>query len=170
MTSTRQDHHIDVLDSTMTREFQVSVSPTTAAPPTTLLDHCARPTRVAVVASRPLVAAGLEAVIATEEDVQVVDTLQASPCVVDLRQRLFSCRPHVVIVEVDADSLARGGVDVLTTVHRARDIGVVIVLSDEPSRAVAALKSGARGFLLNDCEPHDIVDAVRQARRGAVPV
>jgi len=78
--------------------------------------------------------------------------------------------PDVAIVDLN---MAPGGG--LSVIRRLLDQGwkgtpIVLTVSDAEEDMASALASGARGYLLKDMEPHQVVDAVRRALRGETVV
>jgi len=78
--------------------------------------------------------------------------------------------PDVAIVDLNMPP--HGGLSLL---RRLREQGwqgasIVLTVSDAEDDMANALASGARGYLLKDMEPDDLVDAVRRALRGETVV
>ncbi|MCC6211294.1 MAG: response regulator [Burkholderiales bacterium] len=78
--------------------------------------------------------------------------------------------PDVAIVDLNMAPL--GG---LALIRRLRDEGwqgtsIVLTVSDAGDDMADALASGARGYLLKDMEPDQVVDAVHRALRGETVV
>jgi len=78
--------------------------------------------------------------------------------------------PDVAII--DLNMAPQGG---LALIRRLRDEGwkgtsIVLTVSDAEEDMADALASGARGYLLKDMEPDQVVDAVRRALRGETGV
>jgi two-component system nitrate/nitrite response regulator NarL len=78
--------------------------------------------------------------------------------------------PDVAII--DLNMAPQGG---LALIRRLRDEGwkgtsIVLTVSDAEEDMADALASGARGYLLKDMEPDQVVDAVRRALRGETVV
>jgi len=79
-------------------------------------------------------------------------------------------RPDVAIVDLNMPP--HGG---LALLRRLREEGwqgatIVLTVSDAEDDMANALASGARGYLLKDMEPDELVDAVRRALRGETVV
>jgi two-component system nitrate/nitrite response regulator NarL len=79
-------------------------------------------------------------------------------------------RPDVAIVDLNMPP--HGG---LALLRRLREEGwqgtsLVLTVSDAEDDMANALASGARGYLLKDMEPDELVDAVRRALRGETVV
>lgn len=122
---------------------------------------------VLLVDDHQLVRAGLAALLATAEDLQVVG--QAA----DGRQALEVAaeqRPDVVLMDLS--------MPVLDGVQATRQLladlpgtHVVILTSfSDRERVGEALAAGAVGYLLKDCDPRDLLAAVRSAAQGHAPL
>lgn len=79
-------------------------------------------------------------------------------------------RPDVAIVDLNLPP--HGGLALLRRLREAGWEGTAIVLtvSDAEDDMANALAGGARGYLLKDMEPEELVEAVRRAMRGETVV
>ncbi len=79
-------------------------------------------------------------------------------------------RPDVAIVDLHMPP--RGGLALLRQLHAEgwQGTSIVLTVSDAEDDMANALASGARGYLLKDMEPDELVDAVRRALRGETVV
>jgi DNA-binding NarL/FixJ family response regulator len=119
--------------------------------------------RVLLVDDDPLVRAGLKAILATAEDIEVVgeagDGAEAGPAA-------DRVRPHVVLMDIRMPG--RDGIAATAELRRRADAPEVIVLTtfalDE--YVLGALRAGASGFLLKDTPPRELVEAVRIVAGG----
>lgn len=123
--------------------------------------------RVVIVDDHALVRAGLAAVLANAADVEVVGDAADGAAAVEV---VRATRPDIVLMD-----LSMPGTDGTTAIRalRAADApGRVVVLTsfDDAHRVRAALDAGAVGYLLKDSEPDRLLDAVRTAHRGEVPI
>jgi two-component system nitrate/nitrite response regulator NarL len=78
--------------------------------------------------------------------------------------------PDVAIV--DLNMAPHGGLALLRRLRESGWAGICLVLtvSDSEDDMANALASGARGYLLKDMEPEQLVDAVRRAMKGETVV
>jgi NarL family two-component system response regulator LiaR len=119
--------------------------------------------RVAVVDDQAIVRSGVQALLATEPDLEVVGEAADGEAAVRLVERL---RPDVVLMD-----LLMPGVDGLEAIRRlaGRDLGTrILVLTSfaGDDNVFPAIKAGALGYLLKDSSPADLVQAIRQVHRG----
>ncbi|GAA3231559.1 response regulator transcription factor [Actinocorallia longicatena] len=117
--------------------------------------------RVLIVDDQIVVRAGFAAVLGGEDDLTVVG--QAGDGAEAL-ERATALRPDVVLMDIRMP-----GTDGLTATPGlvAQGIKVLVLTTFRRDEYVfSALRAGASGFLLKDCEPQDLVDAIRTVASG----
>ncbi|CAD2246844.1 response regulator transcription factor [Xanthomonas arboricola] len=120
-------------------------------------------TAVLVVDDHPLLRDGLSAMLADEHDMCVVgeaeDGEQAVACYTNLR-------PDVVLMDLQMPRV--DGVEAIQRIRRLDPAAKVIVLTTYTGdvRAVRALQAGACGYLLKSSLRRELVDTIRDVRRG----
>jgi two-component system nitrate/nitrite response regulator NarL len=127
----------------------------------------AEPIRVVLVDDHTLFRKGLAELLEHSGAVKVVG-ITGNPD--EARRLLREQTPDVVMMDLNMP--ARDGISLLRD-FRAEGINVptlFLTVSNAESDLAAALRAGARGYLLKDMEPDDVVDAVRRAARGETVV
>ncbi len=83
---------------------------------------------------------------------------------------LADVKPDVVITDLNMPP--NGGLSLLRQLRHDGWTGPVLILtvSDAEEDLSAAMQAGAKGYLLKDMEPEDVVDAVQRAVRGETVV
>ncbi len=125
------------------------------------------PIRVLVVDDHVIVRNGLEQLLATVEDMQLVgfaaDGQQAVTAVEDLT-------PDVVLMDLSMPVM--DGVEATERIkHRFPAVKVVVLTSfSEQQRVLAALEAGADGYVLKHADPEQILGAVQAAHVGGAPI
>lgn len=124
-------------------------------------------TTILLVDDHHLVRAGLASLIDSADDLHVVG--QAANCQQAL-ELAAALTPDVVLMdlsmpEIDGVETARR----LLAIHRTANVVVLTSFSDQ-ERVADALAAGAVGYLLKDCEPRDLLAAVRAAAQGHAPL
>jgi DNA-binding NarL/FixJ family response regulator len=122
---------------------------------------------VLLVDDHQLVRAGLAALLETAEDLNVVG--QAA----DGRQALDLARVHhpdVVLMDLSMPVL--DGVEATRQLLVDLPATYVVILTSfsDRERVGEALAAGAVGYLLKDCDPRDLLAAVRSAAQGHAPL
>lgn len=120
------------------------------------------PLRVLLVDDQHLVRSGFALMLSVEDDVEVVG--QAADGVQAV-QRAREVRPDVVLMDVQMPVL--DGIEATRQIVE-EDLGRVVILTtfDRDDYLFEALRAGASGFLLKNCDPATLLDAVRAAGHG----
>jgi DNA-binding NarL/FixJ family response regulator len=124
-------------------------------------------TSVLVVDDHAMVRSGLTVLIDATGDLHVVGEAADGRQAVELAAELL---PDVVLMDLSMPGM--DGVEATRELLRQRPDSVVVVLtsfSDQP-RVSEALKAGAVGYLLKDCDPRDLIAAIRSAAEGHAPL
>lgn len=123
--------------------------------------------RVVIADDHRVVRVGLEQLLATFDDVEVVGSAAGGE---DAVARCMSERPDVLLLDLSMPDI--DGIEV--TRRLARDLPevriVVFTSFSDTERIVKALDAGAIGYLLKDAEPEEIHSALQAASRGEAPL
>lgn len=122
--------------------------------------------RLVIADDHPIVRAGLIALFALEDDIEVVADVATADAAVRAA-RLDG--PDVVLMDLQFGSgEATGGADATRRIRALDAAPYVLVLTNYDSDAdiLAAVEAGASGYLLKDAPPHELVAAVRAAATG----
>jgi DNA-binding NarL/FixJ family response regulator len=123
------------------------------------------PLRVLVVDDHPLFRLGLAAMLDAEPDFTVVGEAADGQAALAAADALG---PEVVVMDLHLPDIT--GIETTRRIlagHPA--IGVLMLtMSDETDSVFAAMRAGARGYLLKSAQPEDIVHALSAVGRGEV--
>src|SRR4051812_47675815 len=122
--------------------------------------------RVLVVDDHPLFRFGVCTLLAAEPGIEIVSEAAGGAAAVDAAAAL---RPDVVVMDLHLPDLS--GIQATRLIVAANPgTGVLMLtMADESESVFAAMRAGARGYLLKDAEPDEIIRAVRAvARREAI--
>ena len=122
--------------------------------------------RVLLAEDHAIVRAGLERLLGTTDDIQVVAGAEDGAQAVELAAEH---EPDVVLMDISMPHL--NGIEATKQIVEANgDVQVVVLTSfaDRP-QIVAALDAGAVGYLLKDAEPEEIIRGVRAAAKRESP-
>ncbi len=119
--------------------------------------------RIAIVDDHPMVRAGLRQFFEDHTDLAVVGEAENGRQALDIVRK-----GEVDVILMDISMPDQSGVDALIAIKaRAPDLPVLILSSfPEAHYATTLLRQGASGYLNKDCDPEDLVNAVRTVARG----
>ncbi|MEV7046608.1 response regulator transcription factor [Amycolatopsis sp. NPDC051061] len=126
----------------------------------------AKSLRVLVVDDHPLFRFGVCTLLDAEPGIEIVGEAASGAAAVDAAAALL---PDVAVMDLHLPDLS----GIQATRHIAAvspDTGVLMLtMADESESVFAAMRAGARGYLLKDAEPDEIIRAVQAvARREAI--
>jgi DNA-binding NarL/FixJ family response regulator len=122
-------------------------------------------TRVLVADDQAAVRAGFAALIASEQEMEVVGEAADGRQAVDLARRF---RPHVVLMDVRMPNLdGLEATRIICADPNLADTRVLVLTTfDLDEYVYAALRAGASGFLLKDAGPDQLLHAIRVIAAG----
>ena len=123
--------------------------------------------RVLLIDDHALVRAGLARLIASDPELEVVGQAGDGSTGATLAREL---QPDVALVDLAMPGL--DGIETTRRVLRASEHTQVVVLTAFSDRVqvLGALDAGARGYLLKDAEPDELLRGIRAAARGESPL
>ncbi|MES2459557.1 MAG: response regulator transcription factor [Armatimonadota bacterium] len=126
-------------------------------------DETPRKVRLVIAEDETITREMLARLLALEDDIEVVGT--ASDGVKALTV-LRHQKPDVLLTDINMPQM--NGIDLTNTLRREMpDIKVVILtIYNDDDRVFAAIKAGARGYVLKDSPPEETIAAVRAAGKG----
>jgi DNA-binding NarL/FixJ family response regulator len=141
----------------------VAVELDRGGPPLVLVEP--EPIRVLIAGAQPVVRAGFTAMLEGERDIGVAGVAAGAEEAIALASEL---RPTVALVDLELPGL--GGLEAARRIHDnpdSADVNVLILAAhDSDEDLFAALRAGARGFVLKSTEPAQLVQAVRVVAGG----
>jgi NarL family two-component system response regulator LiaR len=119
--------------------------------------------RILIADDHTLVREGLQSVISTEADMQVVGEAADGVAVV---QQAHDLNPDVILMD-----MVMPGQDGLAAIRQLKQENVpayIIVLASfaDDQKIFPAIKAGAQGYLLKDILPDQLLQAIRDVHRG----
>ncbi|HEY6150397.1 MAG TPA: response regulator transcription factor [Gaiellaceae bacterium] len=123
--------------------------------------------RVLLAEDHGLVRAGLERLLATCEDMEVVGGAADGVEAVELAAQTS---PDVILMDLSMPGM--DGIEATRKIVAAHEAVQVVVLTSltDRDRILAALDAGAVGYLLKDAEPEELISGIRSAARGESPL
>ncbi|WP_171130012.1 MULTISPECIES: response regulator transcription factor [unclassified Ruegeria] len=121
------------------------------------------PIRVLIVDDHPMVAEGIQSLLESYDEIEVVGTLHNGQEAVDQVLRL---NPHVILMDLNMPGL--GGLSATEMIlERLPDTRVLILsMHDSPEYISTALSHGARGYVLKDVPTDEIKQAIDAVMQG----
>ncbi|MEQ8897557.1 MAG: response regulator transcription factor [Roseovarius sp.] len=123
------------------------------------------PTRIVIVDDHPMVAEGIQSILESYDDVQVIATLSTGQQIIDNVEAL---QPDVFLLDLNMPGI--GGLSTTEIILERRPETRILILSmhDSPEYITSALSHGAVGYVLKDVPTEEIkraIDAVMAGRR-----
>ena len=123
------------------------------------------PTRIVIVDDHPMVAEGIQSILESYDDVQVIATLSTGQQTID---NVHTLRPDVIPLDLNMPGI--GGPSTTEIILERRPETRILILSmhDSPEYISSALSHGAVGYVLKDVPTEEIkraIDAVMAGRR-----
>ena len=122
-----------------------------------------KPIRVLLVDDHPVVRAGIEGILTSQTDIEVVGEASDGIEAIRLNQTL---QPDVILMDLQMPEM--DGVTAIKAIHEQANPPHILVLTtyDTDADIVQAIQAGATGYLLKDTPREDFFAAVRQVARG----
>jgi DNA-binding NarL/FixJ family response regulator len=123
--------------------------------------------RIILVDDHPVVRQGLRKILSTFEQIAVEGEAGSGREAIELARDL---RPDVVVMDISMPQMS--GIEATSILRRDLPEIKVLALSmhEDPSYVKQALRAGARGYMLKDSPPKDLVDAIANVNAGTVPM
>lgn len=119
--------------------------------------------RVVLVDDHPIVRDGLRALLGSVDDVDVVAEAASGEEAIEV---VRNTAPDVVIMDIEMPGI--GGIEATKRLAAAHPRSVVLVLTmyAEDEFVFAALRAGARGYLVKGAQQEDVLRTIRAVARG----
>jgi two-component system NarL family response regulator len=119
--------------------------------------------RIAIVDDHPMVAEGLQSILESYDDIEVVGNLNGGRAVI---AQLDTLDPDVILMDLNMPDM--GGLSATEIVLEQRPGTRIVILSmhDSPEYISSALNHGAMGYLLKDVPTDEIKLAIDTVMRG----
>ncbi|SHE57526.1 two component transcriptional regulator, LuxR family [Ruegeria intermedia] len=120
-------------------------------------------TRVLIVDDHPMVAEGIQSILESYDDIQVVGTLGNGQEAIDQAVQL---RPDVILMDLNMPGM--GGLSATEIILERLPQTRILILSmhDSPEYISTALSHGAKGYILKDVPTDEIKQAIDAVMRG----
>jgi DNA-binding NarL/FixJ family response regulator len=119
--------------------------------------------RVLVVDDHPVFRAGLVAILEDLDDVEVVAQAGDGEQAIDV---VASHRPDVVLMDLRMPGIGGLGATARITAHHPNTAVIVLTMDSDHDSVFAALRAGARGYLLKEADGDDVQRALHAVAKG----
>lgn len=121
------------------------------------------PIRILIVDDHMVVRKGIRTMLEPKPDMEFVGEALDGEQAVDLASAL---KPDVILMDLIMPR--KGGIEAIKEITRQNPEAKILVLTSfsELDKVIAAVKAGARGYVLKDSSPQDLVQAIRDVWRG----
>jgi len=119
--------------------------------------------RILVADDHPVVRDGLVAILATQPDLEVVAEAATGQ---EVLERVAQTRPDVILLDLEMPEM--DGVEALIALREAAPAvrAIIFTAFDTDERILAAVRAGARGYLLKGAPRQEVFDAIRVVYDG----
>lgn len=122
-----------------------------------------RPIRIVLVDDHAIVRDGIRSLLRTQPDIEVVGEAEDGQAAVSLVGNL---EPDVILMDLVMPGM--DGIEAIRRIIDARPESRILVLTSfsAEDKVFPAIKAGATGYLLKDCDSEELVRAIHQVQRG----
>lgn len=120
------------------------------------------PIRVLIADDHPVFRFGMHALLDAEPDIEVLDEATTGEQAVEMA---ISLKPDLVLMDINMPGIH--GIEATRQIlDQNPSVGVLIVTMVEDDTVLAALRAGARGYLLKGAEGEETLNAIRIVASG----
>jgi len=120
-------------------------------------------TRILIVDDHPMVAEGIQFLLESYDDIDVVGTLGNGQDAVD---RVNELKPDVILLDLNMPGLSGLNATEMILEERPETRIVILSMHDSPEYISTALSHGARGYILKDVPTEEIYTAIQTVMAG----
>lgn len=126
-----------------------------------------RPQRLLIVDDHPLFRKGVRQLVGAEPEFDIIGEASSGREGIDLARRLA---PDMILLDLNMKDMS--GIEALKAIKAGdSDVRVVMLtVSDDAADLIAALQAGADGYLLKEMEPEHLLQKLKEAAVGRVPL
>jgi two-component system response regulator NreC len=123
------------------------------------------PTKILIVDDHGVLRAGLQALLSTEPDMEVVGVAADGQ---EALKGVLQLQPDVVLMDISLGEL--NGIDVTRQLHETRPESRVLILTvhEEIHFLQQALEAGAAGYILKKANMNDVIYAIQAVMMGGL--
>jgi DNA-binding NarL/FixJ family response regulator len=120
------------------------------------------PIRIVIADDHPVFRFGLRALLSAVPDTEVVGEVTTGEAAIEL---VVSVQPDVVLMDINMPGV--GGIEATRRIRETHpDTHVLMVTMLEDDSVFAAMRAGARGYVVKGAEPAEVLRAIRAVAEG----
>jgi len=120
-------------------------------------------TRIVIVDDHPMVAEGIESILETYDDIDVLATLCTGQAAID---RVEELAPDVILLDLNMPGMSGLSATEIILERRPDTKIVILTMHDNREYISSAMDHGARGYILKDVPTERIKEAIDTVMRG----
>jgi len=120
--------------------------------------------RILIVDDHPMVTEGIQSILETYDDIEVVGALNNAQDAVD---QIMSLCPDVVLMDLNMPGLSGLAATELLLEVRPDTRVIILSMHDSPEYIATAMRHGAKGYVLKDVPTDEIRTAIDTVMSGA---
>ncbi|MFO8037615.1 MAG: response regulator transcription factor [Anaerolineales bacterium] len=119
--------------------------------------------KIFIVDDHVVVRKGIRALLATEEDIEVIGEAENG---LEATQKYDALQPDVILLDLLMPVM--DGIEAINTIKKRDPAVKILVLTSfaADDKVFPAIKAGALGYLLKDSEPQELIQAIHQVYHG----
>jgi len=121
------------------------------------------PTRIVIVDDHPMVAEGVEAILESYDDIEVLATLSDGRQIIDQVETL---NPDVILLDLNMPGISGLSTTEILLERRPETRILILSMHDSPEYITSALSHGAVGYVLKDVPTEEIKHAIDSVMAG----
>jgi two-component system nitrate/nitrite response regulator NarL len=123
--------------------------------------------RILLVDDHPVVRQGLRRILSSFEEIAIEGEASSGREAIDLARDI---KPDVVVMDISMPEMS--GIEATSILRRdAPDVKVLALsMHDNATYIKEALRAGARGYILKDSAPKELVEAISNVNSGTMPI
>jgi DNA-binding NarL/FixJ family response regulator len=120
------------------------------------------PIRILIADDHPMFRFGLRALLTAEPDTVVIGEATSGRQVIEMAAQLT---PDVILMDINMPEIS--GIEATRQIFAANpDIGILVITMFEDDTVFAAIRAGARGYILKGAEGEETIRAIRAVANG----